>query len=297
MTQGHSLLIIGASGAGKSSTLRDALRYEGSGVMLLAPGGDERSSYVEFEGREGYYLKGFDDPEFLPTIGSWETIGFAQCVATANNLRKKVAEALEAGESLPYKVLGIDTMDGMAQLAVNIMLKRGTMQEAPKARSTEGFSYYTGIQNLMNQLMRPLRACRDLGMHLIVAVHAADREVTSAASAEIVGKTARMPLIPGSFKEQLPGIFDLVVAAGVDREGEIVGGANDPNHPRHYVEWMPNIKQPSKSRLGALATMGRLPNEWSVLRPLMDAALAARCTIADSEEREPSQSDLKESSQ
>lgn len=267
---GITALILGPSGAGKSSLLRSALEVEGSGMVLLAPGSVELNSYAGYANREGYYIKGFDDPGFLPTIGKRDTEGFALALTTLVALRSKLLE--EPGK---YRVLGVDTISGFAQLAVNMMLKRCRLDDAPAAQSPEGAQYYVGIKNLMNELMRALMACRDLGCHLIVTSHVSEKDVASTSMAE-AGGSAHVPLIPGAFREQLPGLFDLVMYAGVNKAGRTVDGRNDPLNPRHYVQWVPDNRKPSKSRLGSLGSQLALPNEWGVIKPLAERALKAQ---------------------
>ena len=142
--------------------------------------------------------------------------------------------------------------------------------------SKDGAQYYIGIQNLMQSFMRPVRACRGLGMHLIVTSHVSEKEV-KATSIAGAGSTAHMPLIPGAFREQLPGYFDVVLHAGLDRVNPYTeDGGNNPAKPRHYVKWMPDARRPSKSRVGFLSPQEKLSNEWLVLKPLIDNALAQR---------------------
>jgi hypothetical protein len=259
---------MGPSGGGKSTILRTALRHEGSGVILMAPGDDEYNSYAEFADNDNYALLPFDDPEFLPAAGLKKVGGLVAAMKAATKLRQVLEE--NPGK---YAVLGVDRIDGFAQLAVNVMLKKCDLSEAPKAMSPEGARYYTGLQNLLHQFFRPLRACRGLGAHLLVTSHVMEKEVDKMQLAE-AGSTAYMPLIPGSFRNQMPGIFDLTMFAAVNKAGKLVDGRNDVQNPRHYVKWMPSASQPTKSRIGPLSDRDKLPNEWDHLRPLLDAALA-----------------------
>lgn len=268
---------MGPSGGGKSSLAASALRAEGSGVVLMAPGGDEVASYTEFLDRDGYKIEGFDDPEFMPLMGLKTTEGLKNAMQWANALRTKTKEAAEAGLPLPYKMLVIDRIDGFGQLSVNVMMKTCNITEAPAAQSPEGARYYTGLSNLLHQLMRPIRACKGYGMDVIIISHVVEKEVKKTSHAEVVGGVAEVPNIPGTaFREALPGICDLVMYAGVARKGELVNGRNNPTNPRHYLQWLPDPDRPTKSRLGPLSPDKLIPNEWAILKPLMLAAKAAR---------------------
>lgn len=271
---GTSTLVLGPSGAGKSNLVRTALEYEGSGVVVMAPGDDESASYTQFG--EGFVIRGFDDPKFLPTAGIKSVGGLRSAMKLIVALAEKCGEALGTEEELPYKVLAIDRMDGVAQLAVNLMLKQCGLNVAPKAMGKDGAEYYVGLRNALHEFFRPVRACKGLGMHVIVTSHVDMKEVKETASAGAIGE-AQVPLIPGSFREQLPGIFDLVVYAGVDRKAELVDGKNDPKAPKHYVIWEPTLKQPfAKSRFGPLSKQKKLPNEWGIIKPLIDRAIERR---------------------
>lgn len=278
MKPGYSILILGPSGAGKSTFIRQALEDEGSGVAFLAPGPDELTSYMAILDKPGYYVEGFDDPAFLPAIGMREVQGLARAIKLANTLRQRLEEDFKAGKPLTYKVIAVDKISGFAELAVNVMLKACNLAEAPTAMSPEGARYYTGITNLLDQFMRPLRACRGYGAHLLVTSHVAEKEISPTAVAEVSGQEAHVPLIPGKgFREKLPGIFDLVFYAVVNKAGKLISDPNDPsnvrndpNNPRHCLLWMPDPKKPTKSRLGPLSDKRLLPNEWHVVKALLN---------------------------
>lgn len=278
---GHSILILGPSGAGKSTTGAGALTLEGSGVVFMAPGEDEATSYSQFrdaEGndRPGYVLRGFDDPDFLPLIGQKTTSGLANAMKVAKALHEKLQKEYAEKQPLSYKVIVVDKISGFSELAVNIMLKECGLKEAPPAQSPEGARYYTGITNLLNQFIRPLRACRGYGAHLIITSHVSEKEVSNTAIAGAASE-AQVALIPGrAFREALPGMVDFSLYAGVDKQNELVDGKNNPAKPRHYLQWMPDPKRPTKSRAGWLSDQKNLPNEWEYLKPLLDAALARR---------------------
>jgi len=277
---GHSLLILGPSGAGKSTTAAGALEEQGSGVVFMAPGDDEVSSYAQFAGKEGYKLQGFDDPEFLPLIGERKTSGLANAMRLAKALHEKLMKEYAEQQPLSYKVIIVDKISGFGELAVNVMLKECNLKEAPPALSPDGARYYTGITNLLNQLIRPLRACRGYGAHLIITSHVSEKEISSTSMAEASGE-AQVALIPGrAFREALPGVVDFSFYAGVNKAGKLVDGHNDPTNPRHYLQWMSDPKRPTKSRPGPLSDQKLLSNEWQHLKPLLDAALARKVASA-----------------
>lgn len=263
------MLVLGAAGSGKSTLLRTALEAEGSGVVLLAPGAVEYNSYRGLADNPSYRLADFDDPDFLPLIGNTAVEGLANAMRYLVRLRA----SLEA-EPGRFAVLGIDTASGIGQLTANVMLKRCGLSEAPPARGTEGAQYYTGIANLLHQFFAVAFKCRTLGAHLIVLSHVQEREnVPETAVAGLAG-SVYLPMLPGGFKTTMPSLFDLTFYAEVALMGRLLDGHNDPSNPRHVLKWLPDPKRPTKSRLGALNDGKPIANEWSVLRPLIDAALA-----------------------
>lgn len=289
---GRSILLLGASGSGKSTTIRTALAAEGSGVALLAPGNEEYSSYTEFDGRDGYQIRGVGDAEFQPLLGMRQATGFKNAVALLRGvyLRAKydlgltdeatTAKLLETfGEpqgELKYKVLGVDTISGIGILAVNERLSSMGLNDAPKAQSPEGATFFTGLKSILEQFMALLDGVRGMGVDLIVTSHTMERDQGKNVIAGQIGKGAYVASIMGSFRDNLPRAFDLVLYPGVNDDAALVDGANDPNNPRHYVRWVPSSKQPTKSRVGALSINEVLPNEWQYLRDAYDRALLQR---------------------
>jgi len=283
---------MGPSGAGKSSTIRDALATEGSGVVLTAPGNEEFNSYTEFAKRDGYAIMGAGDPEFLPVINMRNATGFSYALKLLNGLYVQARYHLgmltpeqmepfaerwgEPTGELKYQVLGIDTLSGVGTLAVNHMLMKTNLDDAPPAQSPEGAHFYGGIKNIMEHFMAAVDGLRGYGMDLIATSHVMEREQKKTAMAEQVSSKAWVPAMTGSFRESVGGKFDLVMYSQVDPTAELINGKNNPGNPRHYVQWLSDPKKPTKSRVGALANQEKLPNEWSILKPLYDAALEAR---------------------
>lgn len=62
----HSILVIGPTGAGKSTFARGALSGEGSGLVLASPL-DELDSYYGLT-EPKYRFSHFDDAEYLPSL-------------------------------------------------------------------------------------------------------------------------------------------------------------------------------------------------------------------------------------
>jgi len=257
----HSVLLLGPSGAGKSTLARSALLHEGGGAVLIAPGVDELSSYVELVGLEGYQLLAVDDPGWLPSIRETKAEGFGQAMV--------FLKGLVQASSNPPPVLVVDTISAIAQLAVNHTMKRLGMLEAPKAMSPEGAAYYTGLRNAMEDFMRLVRACRARGMHVICVSHVTEKEQSMTAMAGQVSRTVHVPLIPGSYREILPAAFDVVLHAGVNPASKDL---------RYYVQWIPDPKRVTKSRVGDLGA-AQLPNDWPTLRAAIDSALTTRAGV------------------
>jgi len=270
---GKSILVAGPSGSGKSTLLRRALKAFGSGVVLMAPGADEASSYDPLEAKawidwqpdggltipDGPYLMApFDDDEYYPSLPKDER-GKADALAKALRFLRAVKSLLvadiQAGVDIRYKVLGIDTFSGLGILAHNAMLSEMGITEVPKARGDGGATFYTGYAGKLHEIARAMRAIRGLGVHLIATSHVQAREIDQAKretyrAAPDGSSEQIMPLFIGSFREQLPAIFDLVLYSGIDSKAG------------HYVLWKPDMRRTSKSRLGKMAEGGMMPNDW-----------------------------------
>ena len=113
-------------------------------------------------------------------------------------------------------------------------------------------------------------------MHMLILSHVDEKEIDEGALAGASGHVFQ-PLIPGkTFRKQLPGVCDLTFHGNIDDKVELVDGHNDPEKPRYYMQWIPDPKRPTKSRMGALSEQARLSNEWDVLKPLIERALERR---------------------
>jgi len=252
---GHSILVVGPSGSGKSSLARDALLSEGTGIVVMAPGSDEAMSYVEFgEALEDYAIEGFASPE--------TSIAWLKPLYTLN-----AAHVKEHGKPF-HKVIVQDTLSGFDQV---IRAKRiGAASTPPKARTQEGFAYYSGIQTDWERQMRVVRAFRDLGMHWIALCHSKIR-ITDEDSLSGDGLTAEetvQPLITGASRDMIPQIFDLVVHSFTMR------GADKQVH--HVMQWVTDPKKITKSRVGALSDGKVIENYWRPTVELVEKAIEAR---------------------
>ena len=275
---GHSVLVEGPSGAGKSTVGRSALLHEGSGVVFAARGDDELASYDEFRGRPGYFLRGFDDPEFQPLLGLRTATGLKEAI---HGLREVVR--VVTAEPGKYKVLVGDTLSGFAQLGLNAACAKHGVDGPPEGKDSP--SFWTDVRLIMESFMTPMRSLKGLGVHIIGTTHVGEKEMkeTALAAPGITSKLMHTPLISGAFRDILPGYFDLVVHAGVNGAGKLLAsGWNDPGNHRHYVLSEPDPKRLTKSRLGPLSATGRLPNEWAYIKAALDAARARRREAFDS---------------
>lgn len=265
--QGHAILVQGPSGSGKSTFLRSALLALGSGAVALAPGEDERASYLEFESDDRYAIRSFQDPLFLPSAGSWEAEGHKRLIAWLRKVYEVNLENFEKyGEPL-HNVLGIDTFSGAAELVLNQQMSTLKIDGAPPAQSPVGAAFYGGYARGMREIATVARAVRGMGIHWIATSHIVKRE-GQGAQMQGGSKEQIMPAFMGQFREQVPGIFDLVLHAGVTTQG------------KHYLLWKPEPKRLTKSRFGDLGEAKQIGNTWGELIPLVDAAIERR--IAES---------------
>jgi hypothetical protein len=261
--KGYAILVEGPSGSGKSHFLRSALLHYKSGAVALAPGDDEWASYIEFEDDERFTIQGFGDPLFLPSIKSWTANGHKELITwLKDTLKLNIEHFSEHGEPL-HKVIGFDTFTGMGELALNQQMASLKIAGAPPSQSPDGAAFYGGYARAMREVATVGRAYRGLGIHWIATAHVVKREGQGGQMSS-QSKEQIMPAFVGQFREQVPGIFDLVFHSGVTGKG------------KHYLLWKPEPKRVTKSRFGPLAEEKQIDNEWDTLVPLIEAAIVQR---------------------
>lgn len=295
MPLGRTALVQGPFGSGKSTVGRTALKHWGSGIVLTAPGDEEINSYTEYVGREGYVIRGFNDEDFLPSIGMWKADGHKKLLRMLHGLvmqcrwdlglLSSATEELRAdyekrfGEprgEVRYKGLVLDTISGVGVLAVSAMQSATQTVDAPPAQHPDGARYYLGIASKMEEVMRMLDALKGYGMDIIACSHVREKSVPDTSMAELNEKKAWVPAIVGGFRDLLPRAFDVTFFSGIAKGESLVDGHNNPKTPRYYLRWVTDTKKPAKSRVGPLAADVRLPNEWPFVSSAIDRALAKR---------------------
>jgi len=263
MDKGYAILVEGPSGSGKSHFLRTALLSHKSGAVALAPGDDEWASYMEFEGDTRFAFQSFGDPLFLPSIKSWEATGHKELITwLKDTLKLNIVHFKEHGEPL-HRVIGFDTFTGMGELALNQQMAKLKIDGAPPSQSPDGAAFYGGYARAMREIATVGRAYRGLGIHWIATAHVIKREGQGGQMAS-ASKEQIMPAFVGQFREQVPGIFDLVFHSGVTNKGD------------HYLLWKPEPKRVTKSRFGPLTEEKHISNEWDALLPLIETAIETR---------------------
>ena len=260
-----SILLLGPSGAGKSSLIKQAMKARGSGLVIGAPGEDEKNSYADLLDVPGYQFRGFDDDEFQPLLGDWKATGYKAALTFLKEEARKLKEIREKKGVLPYSVLGLDTASALGRLAMNATYAEFKMHKPPPAQSPEGAAFYGFLRSRQEDIWRLARSIRSSGVVLIAASHTIEREVSEAANANAVkGAKSFVPDLPGGFRDSLPGYFDLVFHVGVKREKD-PKDAKAPSVTRHYLQFRPSPNKPTKIRYGNWTESSAIPNDWSVI--------------------------------
>lgn len=257
----YSYLLLGAPGSGKSTLALQALQWGGSGLVALAPGLDEAASYNALRNNAAYKIKGFDDPEFYPSAGSWTVEGYDALIGWLRGAYGLCKAAIDKGEPLPFNVLVTDTFNAMTGLAQNKVASKLRQEMPPPGKSPDGAAYWGLHKNLQEALARGCRALKGLGVTWIATCHVAERDPKEIGlvNPEQVSTTKPViaPAISGGYRDVLPAAFDVVLHMGVVKQDGL---------PTHYVQWRPDAKRPTKSRLGALAEHGKIPADWQKLQ-------------------------------
>jgi energy-coupling factor transporter ATP-binding protein EcfA2 len=265
----HSVLLTGASGAGKSTLIRGALEHYGSGLVVLAPGTDEDSSYVGLLNNPAFKFKGFDDVEFQATVKGTKATGHDEMIKWLRERYAEVKSDVEAGLPPRYAVLGVDTLSAVGRLAYNATLARFGLTEPPPAIGSSGAPFYSYLRIILESGVRVMRGLRGLGVHWIVASHPTEAETTAIQqTANAPSGSKIMPDLPGGFKNQLPSFFTTVLHVDIGQKGI------------HFVRWGGDQKRVTKSRLGDLGGDGKfdLPvkakDAWELVASRIEAAMA-----------------------
>lgn len=272
---GHSLLIIGPSGSGKSHTALTALKHYGSGIVVLARGDDEKNSYYPlFNDTANYDFAGFDDPDFQIVLRERNAHGAADVVRYLGAAYTRLkAEYESLGEVRSRRVLVVDTGSALGGLAMNATLAKFGYDEPPPVRGEKGYPFFSYLMGVQQGIFSKMRALRGLGLHWIVTAQAAERQITEGQASANEGQLKQqiMAAFPGGFRDIVQQFFDLVVQAQVIP----VNG----KQPIHRLLWTPDPKRVTKSRWGNLGELN-LPNEWSSILPKLDQLAAAKDVVA-----------------
>lgn len=259
----HSILLTGASGVGKSTLMRRMLECYKSGAVVLAPGSDERDSYLGLDG-PAYVFGAFDDIMFQPSLSQWDASGHRDMVRWLQKVYLECADDVKNGKPPRYAVLAIDTLSAVGRLAYNATMAKYQRTEPPAAQSPDGAAFYTNLRITLESGVRLMRAIRGLGVHWIAAAHPAESQVTEILKTQADPSASKIiPDLPGGFKNQLPAYFNVVFNCGIMNAQ---GGKR-----AHYLQWRGDPKRVTKSRFGPLSENEYLPADWAVV----DAAIRA----------------------
>lgn len=268
-----SILLTGPSGVGKSTLLRGALLAEGSGAIALAPGLDEANSYYGMLDNPSYVFKGFDDVLYQPALGEHNATAVKELLEWLKKIYAEVSADVAAGKPPRYAVLGIDTINSaVGRASYNWTMAKFKRTEPPAAQSPDGAAFYGYLRLTQESIFRLMRAIRGLGVMWIVTAHPTEAEVSEILKTEADPSSKKiMPDMPGGFRNVMPAAFDFhfMVGVAVKEEGQ---GKDKKLVRKHYLQWLPDPKRPSKSRLPGLSTESRIPANWLELRKRIDDA-------------------------
>lgn len=246
---------------GKSSLLRGALEYYGSGAVLLAPNseGDSYTGLLDKEGTKSYSV--LSDPGFQPELDMWEATGARDSLRWLHSIyvEKKAKPEL-------YPVVIVDTFSNLARLVYNESMAKFKMKEPPPAQSPNGASFYGFMRNRLEGTMRMLHSIRGLGSHLLVASHPKETEVTEIQKTDEGFKKKVLPDLPGGYKDIFPSEFSVVLGVGI--------GVKDGKR-MHYITWAGNPQRVTKSRFGSMGDKNQiiLPSKPKEAWELVDSRI------------------------
>lgn len=260
---GWSFAFIGPSGSGKSSMILQAAKALGSGVIVCLPGVEEWNSYEELFPQAETDLAS-DAPYVLLKADNWDE---------ARGIKRQLtsyARATKEGKAKKRAMAALDRFDGMSSLCSDWRLDSLGLTEMPKAKSPEGAAFFGGISQEMNSFMRSMTSLRGYGMLFLGTAHTKESKGSAATSADEGAKLDEqyMPVITGSYRDQVLGAFDLTFYTSMKRTAS---GA------QFFLRWEGNSKQRAKVRAGlVLGDKPKIPADWLQLQRRIEAARRKR---------------------
>jgi hypothetical protein len=258
---GESYLLMGPSAAGKSHFANGAAQALGGATVLCFPAA-EANSYLELFADSAHYdLYSFEDDE-QP---------FHAAVRVVDRVLDEARMLRKDGKPPRQPLLITDTISSLGTLAWHQTMIKMNLTTPPAVKSPEGYQFYSALRYQLERFCQMCAACQGLGMTWICTTHVSEKQVDDTVVATAMSRGQHVPMIRGGFRDQLPGLFDLVFHAGVERLK--TAGVSTR---KHYLLWQPDPKRATKSRYGELTEGQHLPNNWQAISGMVGAAVAKR---------------------
>lgn len=200
---GTMTAVVGPPGFGKSTFALSAAKMGLKMAVACSPGGEK----LTYEGHGGVTPYVFEDLEWQPALGLKNAGAFTQACKTLWDLRGS-----------DYKVVGVDTFNAFQLLAEHECNVQFSVDDPSKLGDGNRFAYWGVLAEKGRTLLGVLKALRQSGKHIIVAIHQDIKDMEGNGGKQIVNKQGvrelawnegKVPAVRGSLRETLAGDFDI----------------------------------------------------------------------------------------
>lgn len=250
---GISMLVAGPSGTGKSTLLGSAATL--GRTVLLAAKPRERNSWKYVEVGLNKTAELFADLKWRPSMGTFEADGFVR-------LMRRIWALHEAPD---VDIVLLDPVTDVVTLAAHELMKLERVATPRDLRDARGF--YGALKYKLKEFTQALTALQYAAKpkHVLAAVHTQPASEEESERGKAVGFEGDvLPMIEGSYRQEIASEFDVVVFSGF-KEEVVRQGGSVKRERRYFIQVTPSSERFAKIALGPMLTQAQIPNDFGAL--------------------------------